>query len=752
MVSRSVLPVWLTLAASCSGVASGPPVLDASPVDAVDAHSSFVDAGDSSATTSDAHFDTRRADSTTPDASRADVPVTPTAPRNQLGLNIGYPVDYDQTRLYADLIKTSRDPRDLDNTRDVAVDANGWPMEADFQVFAFALDQMNGTFDLSFAGRATNVIAPYGGTVSTLAYDSASNTSSASVVFPDATTQNFALNFVGTTRSAGGSPGLTNIRLMRPLTPGSSTAYPRESLFTNEIKTLSQRFSVIRFMQFLGTNSNQQRHWSERTRPTTMSFNRLAGQSGYGFEGRGGPWEDVVRFANAVRRDAWITLPLHADFDYVRRVAQLFAYGSDGVNPYTSPQTDPVYPPLAADLNLYVESSNETWNFAFTQAHDVDDLAAAEPPAPPINYDGMTGSGAPHARYTAMRAAQISLIFRQVFGDEAMMTRIRPVLTSQSVWPLGPGGISAMLRFMHAYFNNGEGDAPHVPNASWVVPGTSTQVGAHPANYYFYGGGGAAYYTPSSWSSLSDVLTSGNMNPDSWITAPDGYQQDLHTPAVFGIRRIAYEGGPSLDGHGMDPIVVGAINSARPASPNITDVMQTMHDRWSEHGGELLVYFTAAHDAQWGFARVSATHPGGNIFDIDTPKVTASTELAARAPAALTYGAAIPGALPGAAFETTQVGWEPAAPAATGSKTLNPSNSWAAYIFRGASTSARRLEVTLSANSGMLAVYLDGRLVGVQASVSGVNVFDTGEFSTALHGVIVRIVGGAATVERVALN
>ncbi|MEI9984560.1 MAG: hypothetical protein WDN69_15960 [Aliidongia sp.] len=35
-----------------------------------------------------------------------------------------------------------------------------------------------------------------------------------------------------------------------------------------------------------------------------------------------------------------------ASDDYVTKLAQLLAYGSDGVNPYTSPQADPVYPPL----------------------------------------------------------------------------------------------------------------------------------------------------------------------------------------------------------------------------------------------------------------------------------------------------------------------------------------------------------------------------------------------------------------------
>ena len=64
----------------------------------------------------------------------------------------------------------------------------------------------------------------------------------------------------------------------------------------------------------------------------------------------------------------WINIPEGATPAYVTDLADLIKYGSDGVNPYTSYQVNPVYPGLNMNLHVYIEWSNETWNYSFTQA------------------------------------------------------------------------------------------------------------------------------------------------------------------------------------------------------------------------------------------------------------------------------------------------------------------------------------------------------------------------------------------------
>ncbi len=48
--------------------------------------------------------------------------------------------------------------------------------------------------------------------------------------------------------------------------------------------------------------------------------------------------------ANATNKDMWINIPAEATTQYVTNLADLIKYGSDGVNPYTSPQGEPRLP------------------------------------------------------------------------------------------------------------------------------------------------------------------------------------------------------------------------------------------------------------------------------------------------------------------------------------------------------------------------------------------------------------------------
>jgi hypothetical protein len=139
---------------------------------------------------------------------------------------------------------------------------------------------------------------------------------------------------------------------MRPLKPGSSKSYPPTALFNDPIKALVSKFSVIRFMDFLSTNANQQKTWSDRPLPSWPSFNRYSSAKSatntnkFGWQGIGGPLEHAVMLANETEKDAWINIPVLADDNYITNVARLIVFGSDGVTPYTSLQKNPIYPPL----------------------------------------------------------------------------------------------------------------------------------------------------------------------------------------------------------------------------------------------------------------------------------------------------------------------------------------------------------------------------------------------------------------------
>lgn len=678
---------------------------------------------------------------------------------NAMGINLGSPLDWEGNRLYADLIKTSREPEVTGGGTRVTVDADGWPTVNAFDVFVAALDRLHGTYALSFKGTAT-VSVPYGpgATVSGATYDAASNTTTATIVATDPTETNWALRFNDAWRDAAKTqPGLKDIKLMRPTAPGSSTPFASTVLFNTPLQALAKKFSVLRFMDFTATNWSQQVNWADRALPRHMSYQRLSGENGYGWQGRGGPWEHVVLFANEVQRDAWINIPAKATDDYITKVAQLFAYGSDGEQPYTSPQANPVFPPLAPNLRLYVEYSNEIWNFGFGQYNDVDAMAKATTGGP-IHYDG---EDLALPRFAVMRAAQVSLIFRKVFGDAAMMTRIRPVFETQAAWPGGPVGSVVALNFMFNYFANGDGT--NLPSASWVVPGTSTQVGPQPPGYYFYGAGGATYYNPNDISSVNACLTSGDMDAATWMGLSDDHFElrDMLIVPSFGVRRVAYEGGPSMDFPDRnDPngFKAAAVMTARPASPNMTDVVKAHHTIWSQKGGDLFVYFQAAGGYEWGFAPLTADGRG-DIYDLDSPKLKAIDELNAEARAAITLGTAIPGGVNGAAHVLTANWYQGPFDnfGATGGKALDGSaansawnaTKWVSYLFHAGDTASRTVQVQLSNASGNVGVYLDGALLESKPATNGTVSFAAGSVGPGMHGVIVRAVGGTLTVDRV---
>jgi len=98
-------------------------------------------------------------------------------------------------------------------------------------------------------------------------------------------------------------------------------------------------YKMHRFMDFNQTNNSQEVLWVNRTKKGDRNQRTMA-------------YEWMVDFCNRQRADAWITVP-HRTFesqDYWTQLANL------------------VIGQLDSGLKLYIEYSNETWNFIFDQA------------------------------------------------------------------------------------------------------------------------------------------------------------------------------------------------------------------------------------------------------------------------------------------------------------------------------------------------------------------------------------------------
>ncbi len=628
---------------------------------------------------------------------------------------------YDRSFAMADLGRQSQ-VRGLDWSYNVPADADGSPRQ-DFQLIYSATKISAGTYKLAFNGRAT-VRAGGAGSVQNANFDPINNRSTADFVLANDATGNVWLVFSDTfrNRDSAKGDGVNNIRLMRP-----GYAVSDSTLFTTEFIAAMQRVKLIRGMDFTSANTNPQRIWSERTKPNYFGTTGTNGQS----------WELMVALANAANRDIWLNVPARADDDYIRKLAQLVKFGSDGSMPYTHTQSKPAYAPLKSGLKVYVEYGNEIWNsgpgfMGFRWALEYANANMADT-THPIAYDkAQTDQYIALRRWIAYRSASTSLVFRDVFGDAAMMATVRPIFAGQA----GNGNLylSIGLQWAQSFYGQVRQTAPTNP------------VARKPSDLW-YGGGGAAYYE-------------GGIDPkDTFPTTLDTYFANLPTPIfaklsiadsiwthAYGLKYIAYEGGPGPGGSSLGSIAGATISPTFNNDPRMKDRMLLAQDIWDQAGGDELVYYVYSGSAPWSFSNDLVQQV---VSDNTSVKMQAIDAINAKARPAVTLGSLVPG--------TVQLK-DPA------SQTIGKdSATWAlnntAYLLRPSAIGTYILVPirTTTAGTYQLSLKLGTQVTGTVAlHVNGANVGDMTlspdpQSTTALSSKIVATLPAGLSVVRVDL-
>jgi hypothetical protein len=566
-----------------------------------------------------------------------------------IGVNLFYVSDYEPQHFFADIIRQARPWGRIGSVQEpVPVDAEGWPTGDAGLIVLTGLGGKPqagaaGTYKLSFLGEAT-VEAEHGPHGSVVVrnekYDRKTHTTTADVeVGPAAVI--LTLNFRG---QAG---GVKQVRMMRP-------GHGPNELFSRDLLERVRSFPAIRYMDVLGPrskglNANLDARWSDRTRPGQVPQSRAD---------HGTALEWVILFANAAGKDAWVNIPFHADDDYITRFAQVLRYGSDGTNPYTSPQANPVYPPLRPDLKLYVEFGNELWNSGFRDTEEnfnastvawtrntkyeagprggrrvkvgegadarvyvarkggtsaflgsgptgtgtgiedgsvtwdyagrLGDLPSGEGAAF-LDWDGRTNHYQVGFRRVGWLAVRTSNLFRAVFGDEAMMTRVRPVLATQVV---RHDTSTLPLDYIREVWGGRTGER----NAYGKM--------AHPVSHYLYALAVAPYvHVPRGdrYGSADEVLdamvaTLQKTEPNALLPSID-FQ--ARTARTHGLKLVAYEGGQHVVGEDGS----GAAKLAAQSSPRMRDeVLLPLFRHWDRAGGDLFLYYAlCAGNSDYGY-------------------------------------------------------------------------------------------------------------------------------------------------------
>ncbi len=343
----------------------------------------------------------------------------------------------------------------------------------------------------------------------------------------------------------------------------------------------------LRMMDWGETNASPQRDWSDRRLPSfrnqhgilhprspaegVVNFTNSEGQPVYfsGNRGTGMAFEHMVRLCNDSNTDLWINVPHLATDDFITKMAQLVRYGSDGEMPYTSPQANPVHPPLKESLRVYVEFSNEIWSNgdSFPQGNWAEAQASA---------GGMT-----RPVFVARRIAHIWSEFQRVFGSSHRLVNVAGLYTAnnnygrpllQELRNFGPTlqpPVSVDVISPTTYFGNGIQDwvyeqalASRGTSKSWFLTtgnfvvnektGEQRPVSLNATDSY-WGSTKFQQQIDSAFAEWKKRMLSGSTASGGGFDstgALGGFGGSLITESIsalgFAPKVISYEGGPSL--------------------------------------------------------------------------------------------------------------------------------------------------------------------------------------------------------------
>ncbi len=131
---------------------------------------------------------------------------------------------------------------------------------------------------------------------------------------------------------------IRNIRIFEAAYESNYLTDPYMPEFASKIRS----FGTLRFMDWVKTNNHPISNWNDRMQPNYHTQDH---------DQKGMAWEHIIAMANYFDIDLWITVPHLADQNYMDSLATLFR------------------DTLESDRTIYLEYSNEGWNFIFEQTH-----------------------------------------------------------------------------------------------------------------------------------------------------------------------------------------------------------------------------------------------------------------------------------------------------------------------------------------------------------------------------------------------
>lgn len=327
-----------------------------------------------------------------------------------------------------------------------------------------------------------------------------------------------------------------NIRVVEQSNLGTYLGQPFRQGFLDKCAP----FHTLRFMDWPRTNGSNQSQWAARTRPGFYSQAE-----------NGAAWEYIIQVANELDKNIWICIPHQADDDYIAQMAMLFR---DQLEP---------------DITLYIEYSNEVWNWIFPQAHWVTDNGPQN-----ISYP---------RRYVE-RSLHAFDIWMEVWGNQN--NRLKRVLGTQNGYDWITEEILA-----HADPHRYDYISP-----SWYVGLNHGAAGV--PNLQALGAAATA----------EEVLANARHTFENFYPR---WQMVYNTAKLYGKKVVNYEGGQHFTDFTIPPYIQAMYDAQ--VHPGMYELYNSMLDSLRRLGSELPLAFVLCGPWQ------SQYGSWGHIFNEDDP-------------------------------------------------------------------------------------------------------------------------------------
>ncbi len=319
-------------------------------------------------------------------------------------------------------------------------------------------------------------------------------------------------------------------------------------------------FNAIRFMPWQNTKDTKFTRWEQRTTPNHAFYNGNAGM----------PIETMVELANQVNAAPWFSMPHLADNTLLYRFAQL------------------VKQKLKPGLKVYVENSNEIWNYMYPATHHATREGLKRWP----NAYSRLNQGSRNLKlalnYNALRTTQICDIWKRVWGNQKH--RVVCVLSAYAGSPkMGEEALSCPLA---------GGNCASKIDAYAVAPYFGDYI-ARIENRNILRGW--AHAGAAGMNNLFSEIYNGNFIDDK---IPGGaipraiknrIAPNVALARKYGVQLLAYEGGQHLlrvDGaHRIYDEKIFELFAKANQDPRMVRAYQQYLHAWRNNGGGMIMHF-----------------------------------------------------------------------------------------------------------------------------------------------------------------